>query len=141
MKIKTLRGILLFWCFFIGVGALWGGVSMFIDPTGVTFGYDSFFEGFQKLPFYDVLFTNLIFHGISLIIVNGLSQLFTAYLLLRRRPNGSLFGIICGVLLMLWICIQFVIFPFNWLSTAYFIFGLLEMLTALLLRKKEKAKE
>lgn len=138
MKIKTLRGMLLFWCFFIGIGALWGGASMFIDPTGIVFGYDFFFTGFKKLPFYDVLFTNLIFPGISLIIVNGLTQLFTAYTLLRRRLNGSLYGIICGVLLMLWICIQFVIFPFNWLSTAYFIFGLLEALTAILLRRKEK---
>ena len=111
---------------------------MFIDPTGIVFGYDFFFTGFKKLPFYDVLFTNLIFPGISLIIVNGLTQLFTAYTLLRRRLNGSLYGIICGVLLMLWICIQFVIFPFNWLSTAYFIFGLLEALTAILLRRKEK---
>ena len=138
MKIKTLRRMLLFWCLFIGIGALWGGVSMFIDPTGVVFGYDFFFTGFKKLPFYDVLFTNLIFPGISLIIVNGLTQLFTAYTLLRRRLNGSLYGIICGVLLMLWICIQFVIFPFNWISTAYFIFGVLEALTAILLRRKEK---
>lgn len=28
-----------------------------------------------------------------------------------------------GVTLMLWICIQFYIFPFNFMSTSFFIFG------------------
>ena len=140
MKKKTLRGILIFWCLFIGLGAVWGAVSMFIDPTGVTFGYDFFFTGFKKLPLYDVLFTNLTFPGISLLIVNGLTQLITAFFLFRNKPLGSRFGIICGVLLMLWITIQFVIFPMNWLSTAYFVFGLLQTVTAILLYRKEKAQ-
>ena len=89
---------------------------------------------------YDVLFTNLIFPGISLLIVNGLTQLITAFFLFRNKPLGSRFGIICGVLLMLWITIQFVIFPMNWLSTAYFVFGLLQTVTAILLYRKEKAQ-
>ena len=30
---------------------------------------------------------------------------------------------------MLWICIQFYIFPLNFMSTAYFIFGLIQTIT------------
>lgn len=30
---------------------------------------------------------------------------------------------------MLWICIQIIIFPLNFLSTSYFIFGLLQAIT------------
>lgn len=137
MKTKTLRKILYFWTLFIGIGAVWGGISMFIDPSGVLFGYNGFFEGFKKLPFYDVLFTNLVFPGISLIVVNGISQLFAFWLLFKKRPFGPKMALICGILLMAWICIQFVIFPFNWLSTAYFIFGVLEALAAALMLRAE----
>ena len=38
-------------------------------------------------------------------------------------------GGIFGVTLMLWICIQFYMFPFNFMSTAYFIFGLCQAIT------------
>ena len=52
-----------------------------------------------------------------------------AVLLLLRRKLGVLLGGIFGVTLMLWICIQFVIFPMNFMSTSYFIFGLCQALT------------
>ena len=37
-------------------------------------------------------------------------------------------GTIFGFTLMLWISIQFVIFPYNVLSTSYFIFGILQLI-------------
>lgn len=36
---------------------------------------------------------------------------------------------IFGITLMLWICIQFYMFPFNFMSTSYFIFGFLQAAT------------
>mgnify|MGYP007125811033 CR=1 FL=1 len=136
MQEKTLRRILLFWCLFIGLGALGGGLCMLIDPSGASTGMDGLLPGLQKLPFADTLFSTLVFPGIALLCVNGAPQLIAAWLLLRRRPAGVTLGSVCGLLLMAWICIQFVIFPLNVLSTAYFIFGLLEALCAWLLRKK-----
>ena len=50
-------------------------------------------------------------------------------------------GTVFGVTLMLWICIQFYMFPFNALSTAYFVFGLVQLVTGVIawrLRKKEE---
>lgn len=133
------RILLLFWCFFIGIGALSGSLCMFLDPSGITFGMDGFLPAFTKLPFASLLFSNLIFPGIALLIVNGITQFGAAFLLLRRHPAGAKMGILCGALLMAWICIQFVIFPFNFLSTAYFIFGLLELCTGILLLHAEKS--
>ncbi len=136
MSEKALRRWLIFWTLFIGLGALYGGVTMLLDPTGATSGMGGLLPGLRKLPFAEVLFENLIFSGIMLLCVNCVPQLVAAVLLLRRRPSGVTLGLVCGVLLMLWICIQFFIFPLNVLSTAYFVFGLLEGACALWLRKK-----
>ena len=38
-------------------------------------------------------------------------------------------GGVFGVTLMLWICIQFYMFPLNFMSTTYFIFGLAQAAT------------
>jgi len=35
-----------------------------------------------------------------------------------------------GIILMLWIALEWWIFGFNWLSNVYFIFGILEAFTA-----------
>ena len=40
------------------------------------------------------------------------------------EPLGALLGGVFGITLMLWICIQFYMFPLNFMSTAYFVFGL-----------------
>lgn len=143
--IKLLRGIALFWCFFIGLGAVGGAVTMLVDPAGQTTGMGGLLPGLRKLPFADALFADLTFAGISLLIVNGLTQLATAALLLKRKPCASKCVVACGCVLMLWICIQFVVFPFNWLSTAYFVFGVLEADAGLHLvlaeKKARKANE
>ncbi len=74
-------------------------------------------------------------------LVNGVTNLTAAVLILRRRKSGILLGTIFGVTLMLWITIQFVIFPANILSTAYFLFGLLQFVTGCvcLIRIKQAA--
>lgn len=111
---------------FIGIGALGGAIAMFIDPTGQSTGMAGLIPGLNKLPFADLLFKNLIFSGISLLIVNGLSNLTAMFLLLERKHIGVKLGFAFGITLMMWITIQFFIYPFNFMSTAYFIFGLLQ---------------
>ena len=59
----------------------------------------------------------------------GLTNLTAAVLLLKNRRAGAILGGIFGVTLMLWICIQFYMFPLNFMSTAYFIFGLIQTIT------------
>lgn len=120
------RKWLIFWCLFIGIGAVAGSVGMLVAPDGSALGMQEMLPYFQVLPLADVLFQNYIFPGISLLIVNGLSNLTAAVLLLCRKKSGIILGAAFGVTLMLWICIQFVIFPLNFMSTIYFIFGVVQ---------------
>lgn len=128
MRYKRIKKILLFWCLFIGVGALLGGITMLTDPTGKLMKMDEMLPYFQVLPFSNILFQNFIFSGISLLIVNGFSNLTASYLLIKNKKSGIILGTIFGFTLMLWITIQFIIFPMNVLSTSYFIFGLMQLI-------------
>ena len=123
-RYQTARRILIFWTLFIGIGAVGGAAMMLADPSGRAMGMDAMLPYFQVLPFAEVLFQDFVFSGVALLIVNGLTNLTAAALLLRRRPVGAVLGGVFGVTLMLWICIQFYMFPPNFMSTIYFIFGL-----------------
>ena len=114
---------LLFWTLFIGIGAVAGASGMLLDPSGKAMGMDAMLPYFQVLPLAEYLYQDYVFPGIALLIVNGLTNLTAAALLLRKRKMGVVLGGVFGVTLMLWICIQFVIFPLNFMSTIYFVFG------------------
>ncbi len=128
-RFAVARNFLIFWTLFIGIGAVAGAVGMFVDPSGKAMGMDGMLPYFQKLPFADVLFRDLLFSGIMLLIVNGLTNLTAATLLFMKKKAGVISGGIFGVTLMLWICIQFYMFPLNFMSTIYFIFGFLQAVT------------
>ena len=123
------RKALLFWTLFIGLGAVAGALCMLLDPSGRAMGMDAMLPYFQVLPFADILFQNFTFSGWALLIVNGLTNLTAALLLLRRNPLGDILGGVFGITLMLWIGIQFSIFPLNFMSTIYFLFGLIQAVT------------
>ena len=123
------RRWLIFWTLFIGLGALGGSLGMLLDPTGKSMGMDAMLPYFKKLPFADILFQDFTFSGIALLLVNGLPDLLAAGLLLGRKPQGTVLGGVLGITLMLWICIQFYMFPPNFMDTAYFLFGLAQALT------------
>lgn len=128
-RFRTARRFLIFWTLFIGIGAVGGAVMMLADPSGASTGMDGMLPYFKKLPFADVLFNDFVFSGVALLIVNGLTNLTAAFLLLREKKAGVLLGGIFGVTLMLWICIQFYMFPLNFMSTIYFIFGFCQAVT------------
>ncbi len=129
MRYKITKKFLIFWCLFIGIGAVWGSACMLIDPTGKLLQMDKMLPYFQVLPFSDILFQNYIFSGISLLIVNGISNLIAAYLLIKNKKIGIILGTTFGFTLILWIIIQFIIFPTNILSTSYFVFGIIQLIT------------
>lgn len=87
MRYKRTKKILLFWCLFVGIGALYGSICMFIDPTGKLLHMDTLLPYFSVLPFSDILFQNYIFSGISLLIVNGISNLIASYLIIKDKKN------------------------------------------------------
>ena len=128
-RYRAARKALLCWTLFIGIGAVAGAAGMLIDPSGKALGMDAMLPYFQVLPFHEVLFQNFVFSGIMLLVVNGLTNLIAAALIFAGKKAGDVLGGVFGVTLMLWICIQFYMFPFNFMSTAYFIFGLLQAVT------------
>lgn len=130
-RYEKARVCLLILCLFIGIGAVVGSVSMLVKPDGSILHMQSMLPYFQVLPFSDQLFQNYTFSGIALLCVNGITNLVAASLLICRKHLGVILGIIFGITLMLWICIQFIIFPFNFLSTSFFILGLAQSITGL----------
>ena len=73
MKTKTsryniARRVLIFWTLFIGIGAVAGGLSMIIDPSGKALGMDGMLPYFTALPFADVLFKDFLFPGFALLM-------------------------------------------------------------------------
>lgn len=57
---------------------------MFIDPTGKLLGMDTILIYFNVLPYSNILFNNYIFLGISLLIVNGITNLISSYLIVKK---------------------------------------------------------
>lgn len=128
MRYKRIKKILLFWCLFIGIAAVYGSICMLIDPTGKLLQMNEMLPYFQVLPFSDILFQNYIFSGICLLIVNGISNLVAAYLIIKNKKIGIILGTVFGFTLMLWTIIQFIIFPTNIMSTIYFVFGIMQLI-------------
>ena len=122
-RFQIARRFLIFWTLFIGIGAVAGALAMLYDPSGKFMGMDAMLPYFQVLPFADRVFQDFTFSGWALLIVNGLTNLTAAGLLLSKKKAGTVLGGVLGVTLMLWICIQFYIFPPDFMSTIYFIFG------------------
>jgi hypothetical protein len=107
---KWTRAVILFLTAFVGVGAVGGAACMIIDPTGGLMGMEPLLPYFQKLPLASVLFQSFLFPGISLLIVNGLSNLTAFVLILREKKAGYVLGWVFGITLILWICIQLWLF-------------------------------
>jgi hypothetical protein len=135
--LKKLRSFAIFWSLFIGIGALWGSVMMFADPSGKMWKIDPILPTLRVFPFSDVLFQNFIFPGIALLIANGITNFISFILILKNHRYAALSVMICGIILMLWITVQFVIWSFNFMSNIYFIFGLLQAFTGYMYWKRE----
>ena len=74
MRFKIFKVSILFWTAFIGLGAFLGGICMLIKPDGSILHMQDMLPYFSVLPFSDILFQDYIFSGISLIIVNGITN-------------------------------------------------------------------
>lgn len=120
----------LFWTLFIGIGALVGTVMFWLFPTQT--GLIELLPLLRQLPLPAFFFDTGFWPGLALLLVNGITQLVTAALIWRRHPLAPVFALVCGLILLAWILVQFVIFPANPVSIIYFIFGLVQSLMAYL---------
>ena len=128
MRYKITKKILIFLCLFVAIGAVYGSVCMFINPTGKLLGMENLLPYFNVLPLSKILFQDYIFPGISLLIVNGLTNFVATYFLIRDKKVGTVLGATFGITLMLWIVIQFAILPKNAMSIIFFIVGFIQFI-------------
>lgn len=112
---------------FIGLGAYWGAVMMFVDPSGETLGMDPILPSMAVLPFSEVLFSDFLFSGFALLFVNGVSNTVAWVLLKNRSVWGAWAQLVCGVMLLLWLSVQWMIFDINVLTTLYSLLSLCQI--------------
>ena len=85
-----------------------------------------------KMPWPEVFFKDYIPSGFALIAVNGITQ-FTAALLLFKKHRFAPYAVLaCGMVLILWIVLEWWIWGFNAMSNAFFVVGLMEVSAGLL---------
>ncbi len=122
---------------FIAVGAIGGAVMMWMDPSGVSWGGEPMLDLLRaKMPWPDVLFKNFIPSGFALLAVNGLPQILAALMLFKKHPWAYWACLACGVILMLWIVLEWWIWGFVALSNVYFVLGLVETIVAAICLKQ-----
>ena len=124
---------------FIAVGAVAGAVMMWTDPTGVSWGGEPMLDLLRaKMPWPDILFKNFIPSGFALLAVNGLPQLLAAIMLFKNHPWAGWMTLACGLILMLWIVLEWYIWGFVALSNIYFVLGLAEAIAAVCCIKRSR---
>lgn len=105
---------------FIGIGAMFGGFGLIMDPSGVSLGMTIAY--LQGTPFQTFLIPGLV-----LFSVNGLGTLAASYFTFKNHRYASYLAMIFGAGLVLWIVIQVVLIGYqSLLQPLYFILGIME---------------
>ena len=126
-----MRKFLIAFTLFIAVGAIGGAIMMWVDPSGNGWGGAPMLDLLRaKMPWPDIFFKDFKPSGYVLLAVNGLPQLLAAVMLIKKRPLAYWCVLACGIVLMLWIVLEWWVWGFNPVSDLYFAFGLLEVILA-----------
>lgn len=114
---------------FIGVGGVAGGVGLVTEPSGANLGMPV--EALSDSPFSDYLIP-----GIVLLATNGVGNLVGGILTFIRHRRAGEIAIALGAFLMMWILTQvWWIGLIHWLQHLYFIFGVVELVLGVRLRR------
>ena len=116
---------------FIGIGAVAGAVMMWIDPMGVSWGGEPLLEMLRaQMPWSDVFFRDFTISGFVLLAVNGIPQFLAAYLLFKNHRWAQPVVLACGIILMLWIALEWWVWGLNTMSNVFMALGLAEIFSA-----------
>ena len=122
---------------FIAVGAVGGAVMMWMDPSGISWGGEPMLDILRaKMPWPDIFFKDFIPSGFALLAANGLTQLLAALMLFKKHRLAYWACLACGIILMLWIVLEWWVWGFVALSNIYFVLGLVEAVAALIMIRR-----
>ena len=134
-----MRKFLIIFTLFIAIGAMGGAIMMWVDPSGNGWGGAELLDMLRaKMPWPDIFFKDFVPSGFVLLAVNGLTQFLAALMLIKKLPQAYGVTLACGVIMMLWIVLEWWIFGFNPVSNVYFVFGLVEALAAFRALRKSR---
>jgi hypothetical protein len=127
---KSIRLAAIFFLFFNGLTAVYGGGSLIIDPSGKLLQIP--IEYLEDAPFKDFLIP-----GIILFTVNGLFNLAVGVLGMKKYKMFPFLTISCGMLLIIWLTVQIVIIRQFYAPAhiPYYIIGILMMILGFVLKK------
>ena len=124
---------------FIGIGAVMGAAMMWIDPSGQMWGMEPLLEMLRdKMPWPNIFFKNFIPSGFVLLFLNGFTQFVAAFLLFKNHRLAPWAVLACGIILMLWIVLEWWVWGFNFMSNIYFVFGLVEAVAAIICLRRQR---
>ena len=104
---------------------------MWLDPTGASWGGEPMLELLRaKMPWPDIFFRNFIPSGFVLLAVNGITQIVASVMLFQNHRKAYQMVIACGIILMLWIVLEWYVWGFVALSNIFFVLGLAETTAA-----------
>src|SRR5438094_342123 len=96
-----------------GISACFGGLALIIDPDGRLLGMS--LSGLRFSPFITYLVP-----GIVLLLMNGISSLFIAFLTILKFKPAPTLVVLQGIILLGWIIIEALFVDKNFLQ---FVFG------------------
>ncbi len=127
--------------FFLAIGAIWGGLSLVMDPSGVGIGFPpEILEQLEQSPF-----SNFLVPGLFLFLFLGIFPMITTYGLITKRDLKWVkklnpyknrhwswtFSYHIGLLLILWIDMQLLFgIGFGILHFVYSVLGVLIVFVA-----------
>jgi len=114
--------------FYVGIGGFICGFIFILFPSGRILKIP--LELLEESPFSDFLIP-----GIILFLVNGVGQIWSGILSLKRHAWSGYAGAVFGMGLIIWIFVQVsMIGGGHWLQYTYFFLGVMETMLAFFIR-------
>lgn len=127
---KLIQFILIFLLLINGLTAIYGGGLLIYDSSGTILQIP--LELLDYSPF-----SNFLVPGMVLFLGNGVLNLYTAIIGMRKSPHFPAFTALCGLFLLSWLTIQIVIISefYPYAHIPYYVIGSLLFIGGMILWK------